>query len=221
MMKERRLLVERLCMALEYRERGVSNRPHRMMRYAWLMARAAGAKSGDCELLSLAAPMHDIGMVGVPSSILSKSGPLAAHEWDEVRRHPGLGAELIGVHEDPLLKVARVMALTHHERWDGEGYPAKLAGEAIPMAGRLMAVIDAFEAMTVTQRHSPPVPGPEAARRIVAESGRQFDPAMVEVFRTALPKMAGIVRAFPDRMEGLHDLDFSASGAARRADKKR
>lgn len=208
--RSRSLLVERLAVTLDYRERGISNRARRLSRYTWLLARAAGARQEMCERIALAAPLHDIGMVGVSEAILHKPGPLEEWEWKEVRVHPELGAELVGEHQDLLLGLVRTIALSHHERWDGDGYPYQLAGEAIPVAGRLMAVIDAFDAMTVTQRHSPPISGIEAARKIIAETGKQFDPAMVVAFRKALPKLGAVLNAFPDRLEGFHDLDFSA-----------
>jgi len=207
--KSRALLVERLATALDYRKRGMSNRPLRLARYTWYLARAAGADADACELISLAAPLHDLGMVGVRESIVYKPGPLDASEWREVRRHPLLGAELIGEQRDPLLALARIAALSHHERWDGKGYPGRLAGNAIPWPGRMLAIVDAFEAMTVTQRHRPPVNGVEAAKRVLAEAGTQFDPAIVEAFRRALPKFRAVLKTWPDRLEGFHNLDFS------------
>jgi putative two-component system response regulator len=108
------------------------------------------------EILSQAAPLYDIGKMGVPEHILIKSDALVDKEWEEVRKHPEIGAGIIGEHKDPLLEQARIMALTHHERWDGTGYPKKLKGNEIPVPGRIMAVADAFEAMTSTQRHRSP-----------------------------------------------------------------
>lgn len=131
-------------------------------------------------------------------------------DWEEMRRHCEIGAEIIGEHRDPLLATARTVALTHHERWDGKGYPKGLAGAAIPWAGRVVAVADTFEAMTATQRRRQPMSVEAAAHAIVAESGKQFDPAIVDAFTKALPKMAAVRKAIRDELAGIHDLDFSA-----------
>ena len=99
-------------------------------------------------MMQIAAPLFDIGKLGVPAEILRKKDKLSAPDWERVKRHPALGAEIIGEHDDPLLKLARQIALTHHEFWDGSGYPQGLKGEAIPWPGRVIAIVDAFEAMT-------------------------------------------------------------------------
>jgi putative two-component system response regulator len=126
-----------------------------------------------------------------------------------MRRHPEIGASLIGQHKDPLLEQARVMALTHHEHWDGTGYPKKLKGNAIPVPGRIMAVADAFEAMTATQRYRSPMTTKEAAKVIASESGKQFDPTVVAAFLKVLPDMEAVHTKYKDELEGIHDLDFA------------
>src|SRR5258705_10640737 len=129
----------------------VGNRVMRLAQYAKLIAQAAGAKPQVCEMMMIVAPLHDVGKLGVPSEILQKKDKLSAPDWERIKRHPKLGAEIIGEHDDPLLKLARDLALYHHENWDGSGYPARLKGADIPWAGRVMAIIDTFEAMTTTQ----------------------------------------------------------------------
>jgi putative two-component system response regulator len=204
-------LIRRLARAMEYREGGLTNRVMRVGHYVQLLARALGLKDKVVELLSQAAPLYDIGKLAVPDHVLRKSDKLVASEWEEIRKHPETGASIIGEHKDPLLEQARIMALTHHERWDGTGYPKKLKGDAIPLAGRIMALADAFEAMTATQRHRSPVTSLEAGRIVVAESGKQFDPKVVAAFVKVAQSFEKVRAHFKDELEGIHDLDFFGS----------
>ena len=167
------------------------------------------------EILSQASPLHDIGKLGMPEHILQKSDKLNAKEWEVVRKHPEIGAGIIGEHPDPLLQQARAMALTHHERWDGTGYPNKLKGNEIPVPGRIMAVADAFEAMTSTQRHHAPISTEEAAKRISAESGKQFDPSVVTAFMRIVKQFDEVRAKYKDELEGIHDLNFAMPVARR------
>ncbi len=202
-------LIRRLARAMEYREGGLSNRVMRVSGYVEALSQAFGLRGKACEVLSQAAALYDIGKIGVPDYILNKSEALNEAEWSEMRRHPEIGAGIIGEHKDPLLEQARLMALTHHERWDGTGYPKRLRGDAIPVSGRLMALADAYEAMTATQRHRSPIAPEEAGRRIAAETGKQFDPRMVAAFRSVEKEFDAVRRRYKDELEGIHDLDFN------------
>jgi putative two-component system response regulator len=202
-------LIRRLARAMEFREGGLTNGVARTCEYVTLLAEALGLKSKVVEILSQAAPLHDIGKLGVPENILLKADKLNEKEWEIVRKHPEIGAGIIGEHRDPLLEQARIMALTHHERWDGTGYPKKLKGNEIPVTGRIMAVADAFEAMTSTQRYHQPVSSMEAARRINAESGKQFDPAVVAAFMKVVKEFDEVRARHKDELEGIHDLNFA------------
>jgi len=204
-------LIQRLARALSYREGGLTSRAIRIGQYARLITEAAGARNETCDLIAHAAPLNDIGKLGVPEVVLRSADHYNAQDWEEMRRHCEIGAEIIGEHRDPLLATARTVALTHHERWDGKGYPKGLAGNAIPWAGRVVAIADTFEAMTATQRRRQPMSVDDAARAIIAEAGTQFDPAIVDAFKKALPKMAAVRKAIRDELEGIHDLDFSAA----------
>ena len=203
-------LIRRLARAMEYREGGLTNRVSRVGHYVQLLAKALGLKDKVVELLSEAAPLYDIGKLAVPDHVLRKSDKLLASEWAEIRKHPETGASIIGEHKDPLLEQARVMALTHHERWDGTGYPKKLKGDAIPLPGRIMALADAFEAMTATQRHRSPIGVVEAGRIVIAESGKQFDPKVVAAFVKVAKNFEKVRLHFKDELEGIHDLDFGS-----------
>jgi len=203
-------LIRRLARAMEYREGGITQRVLRVSEYVQLLAEALGLKGKVCEVLSQAAPLYDVGKMGVPEHILTKSEALNEREWAEMRKHPEIGAQIIGEHKDPLLEQARIMALTHHERWDGTGYPGKLKGDAIPVPGRIMAVADAFEAMTSTQRHRSPISSMEAAKKISADAGKQFDPKVVAAFMKVAKQFDEVRARHKDELEGIHDLDFGA-----------
>ena len=203
-------LIRRLARAMEFREGGLTNRVLRVGEYVELLSQSIGLKSKVVEILAQAAPLYDIGKMGVSEHILKKTDALNEKEWDEMRRHPEIGAGIIGEHKDPLLEQARVMALSHHERWDGAGYPKKLQGNAIPVPGRIMAVADAFEAMTSTQRHRSPISAMDAAKKIAAESGKQFDPSVVAAFMKVVKEFDEVRTRYKDELEGIHDLDFGS-----------
>jgi putative two-component system response regulator len=189
----------------------------RLANYAKLIAQAAGAKPQVAEMMAIAAPLHDVGKLGIPSEILQKTEKLSAPDWERIKRHPKIGAEIIGEHDDPIVKLARQIALTHHENWDGSGYPDGLKGEAIPWPGRVMAVVDSFEAMTATQFYRGPKTIEDAAFEIEKLAGRRYDPKVVEAFKKALPAMLKVREAYADALGDQINLDFAArSGAAPR-----
>jgi len=211
-------LIKRLARVLEFHEsQAVGNRVLRLGHYAKLIAQASGAKPEVAEMMQKAAPLHDIGKLGVPSEILRKAEKLSVPDWERVKRHPQLGAEIIGEHDDPLLKLARQLALTHHEHYDGTGYPQGLKGEAIPWGGRVMAIVDSFESMTSTQFFRDPLPLERAAGEIERGAGTKYDPKLVEAFKRALPVMQKVRETYADQLGDLINLDFSPKGAARPA----
>ena len=203
-------VIRRLGRAMEYHESSaVGNRVARVAQYAKLIAEAAGAKPHICELMLNAAPLYDIGKLGVPAEVLRKPGTLSAPDWERVRRHPELGAEIIGEHDDPMLNLARMLALTHHECWDGSGYPGGLKEAAIPWPGRVMAIVDTFEAMTTTQFHRDPLSIEEAAAAIEDAAGSKFDPDLIGPFKKALPAMREVRAKLSDSLGDMINLDFS------------
>ena len=208
-------LIKRLARVLEFHEsQAVGNRVIRLGHYAKLIAQAAGARPEVADMMQKAAPLHDIGKLGVPSEILRKREKLSVPDWERVKRHPELGAEIIGEHEEPLLKLARQLALTHHEHYDGTGYPKGLKGDAIPWGGRVMAIVDAFEAMTSTQFHRDPLPVERAVGEIERGAGTRYDPKLVEAFKRALPVMQKVRDTYADQLGDLINLDFAPKGAA-------
>jgi putative two-component system response regulator len=211
-------LIRRLARVLEFHEtQAAGNRVMRLGHYAKLIAQAAGARAEVVDMMHKAAPLHDIGKIGVPAEILRKAEKLSAPDWERVKRHPELGAEIIGEHEDPLLKLARQLALTHHEHWDGSGYPKGLKGEAIPWAGRVMAIVDTFESMTSTQFYRDALPVERAVGEIERGAGRRFDAKLVEAFKKALPVMQKVRETYADQLGDLINLDFAPKGVARPA----
>jgi putative two-component system response regulator len=211
-------LIKRLARVLEFHEsQAVGNRVIRLGHYAKLIAQAAGAKPELADMMQKAAPLHDIGKLGVPSEILRKRDKLSVPDWERVKRHPQLGADIIGEGDDPLLKLARQLALTHHEHYDGSGYPKGLKGEAIPWGGRVMAIVDSFEAMTSTQFHRDPLPIERAVGEIERGAGTRYDPKLVEAFRKALPVMQKVKETYADQLGDLINLDFAPKGAQKAA----
>lgn len=213
-------LIKRLSRAMELHESAaVGNRVMRLSQYAALLSHAAGAKPKVCEMMETAAPLHDIGKLGVPAEILRKREKLSVPDWERVKRHPEIGADIIGEHDDALLKLARQLALTHHEHWDGSGYPKGLKGEAIPWPGRVMAVADAFESMTTTQFHREPMSVDDASYEIEKGANRKYDPKVVEAFKKVLPDMKKVLEQYSDSLGDMINLDFApaAKAAARPA----
>jgi putative two-component system response regulator len=144
--------------------------------------------------------MHDIGKIGIPDSILQKPGKLTQEEWAIMREHPVIGARIIGVHTVGLLHMAHDIALTHHERWDGSGYPRGLQGEEIPVVGRIVAVADVFDALTTQRPYKKAWPLNEAIAYIREQRGKHFDPRLVEVFLEQLPAVLEVKERWAEKI---------------------
>ncbi len=147
-----------------------------------LFSKLLGQSKEQQDVMRYGAPLHDIGKVGIPDSILQKPGRLTAEEFEGIKRHTSIGHEMLGAAQSEFLVVGAEIALTHHEKWDGTGYPAGLAGEAIPLAGRIVSIVDVFDALTSERRYKEAWSPDRALAHIVGESGRHFDPALVAVF---------------------------------------
>ena len=192
-LRETRLqIVQRLGRAAEYKDNETGLHVIRMSHFAQLLALAAGCSPAWAEGLLNAAPMHDVGKIGIPDAVLRKPGPLDADEWATMRRHPEIGAEIIGEHPSGVLQLAREIALAHHEKWDGSGYPRGLAGEAIPLSARIVAIADVFDALTTRRPYKEPWPVQDALDHIAAQAGKHFDPALVALFAPLLPQLLEI-----------------------------
>ncbi|CAL95066.1 HD-GYP domain-containing protein [Azoarcus olearius] len=198
-LQETRLsVVRRLGRAAEYRDNETGVHIVRMSRCCALLAARLGWSADACELILHASPMHDIGKIGIADAILLKPGQLDPDEWEIMKSHTMIGAELLAGDDSELFRMAREIALTHHEKWDGSGYPHGLAGEAIPLAGRIVAVADVFDALTSRRPYKGPWTTEAAVDFIRERAGSAFDPAVVEHFLAVLPEVAAIRSASPD-----------------------
>ncbi len=182
-------IIHQLGRAAEFKDNETGLHVMRMSHYCFLLGRAAGMSEEDAELLLQAAPMHDIGKIGTPDRVLLKPGKLDDEEWDIMRKHPMAGAAILGHHPSNLLSLAHEVAETHHEKWDGTGYPKGLQGEAIPLSGRIAAIADVFDALTSDRPYKPAWTVEEALATIKHGAGTHFDPALVEHFERILPEI--------------------------------
>ncbi|WP_404400973.1 response regulator [Idiomarina seosinensis] len=191
-------VVQRLGMAAEYKDEETGFHILRMSHICALLARAIGWNEQQCDLILNASPMHDIGKIGIPDVILLKPGRLDSVEWETMKTHAEIGAKLLATDGSALMDMAREIALTHHEKWDGSGYPNGLAGEEIPIAGRIAALADVFDALT-SERPYKKAWTMEAAVQLISENrGKHFDPQLVDVFLKELPAIASIREQFAE-----------------------
>jgi two-component system response regulator RpfG len=175
----------RLARAGEFRDSETGNHIFRMARYSRLIATAIGLNSGEAETIELAAPLHDIGKIGIPDQILLKPGKLSSAEAVEMRRHPQIGYEIIKDSPSTYLRMGALIALGHHEKFDGSGYPHGLVGDHIPLPARIVALADVFDALT-SQRPYKSAWEPDAAYDYIArQRGSHFDPRLVDAFLEA------------------------------------
>lgn len=191
-------IVQCLGRAAEYKDNETGKHVIRMSLYARALAQAYGCGPEWVEDLLNAAPMHDVGKIGIPDAILLKNGPLTAEEWTVMRRHPQIGAEIIGEHDSQVLQMAYSIALTHHEKWDGTGYPQGLAGEDIPLASRIVAVADVFDALTTERPYKHAWTVDDAMDHIEQQAGAHFDPRLVPLFIGLRPQLEDIRERWKD-----------------------
>jgi putative two-component system response regulator len=175
-------IVERLARAAEYRDDNTGEHTRRVGRLAGLLARTLALAPDDVEMIERAAALHDVGKVGVPDAILLKPGPLTTTEVEIMRNHTVVGAKILSNSRAPLLRMAEAIALTHHERWDGSGYPGGLRRYDIPLVGRIVSLADAFDAMTHTRPYQAAIRVESAVDMLTELSGRFYDPEVVDAF---------------------------------------
>ena len=170
-------------MAAEYRDDDTQMHTKRVGRTAALLAKQLGLSAETVDHLRYAAPLHDVGKIGIPDAVWLKPGALTPEERKMLEQHAEIGGRILAGSRSPILRLAEQIARTHHERWDGTGYPHQLEGDVIPLAGRITAVADVFDVLAHPRPHKKAWPLEQAVDEIVAQAGSQFDPEVVAAFR--------------------------------------
>ncbi len=205
-------LVNRLALAAEYRDDLRGGHNYRIGHGSAILARLMGLPPERCDLIGQSAVLHDIGKIGVPDSIISKPGPLTDEEREIVQRHVLYGAHLLEGSDSPVIQTAHTIALTHHERWDGSGYPYGLVGEKTPVEGRIVAVVDVFDALTSKRPYKAAWTVEEARAFVLDQSGKLFDPAVVAAFEEGLAELLAL-REKSEALVPLPEAEIVPTGA--------
>lgn len=200
--KESRLqIIRSLGMAAEYRDNETGMHVVRISHHARRLALQVGYNEEAAEELFYAAPMHDVGKIGIPDAILLKPGSLDADEWAIMKTHTQIGAQIIGEHKSPLLKLAATLSLSHHEKFNGTGYPKGLKGTEIPHQARILSLVDVFDALLSTRPYKQPWPLDKVLALINKERGEHFDPDLVDAFLKDIPAHLEIQAQWSDKEE--------------------
>lgn len=187
--------IRRLALVAEYRDPDTGAHIERIGRYSELIARRLKLSPGQIELVRHTAPMHDVGKIGIPDSILLKPGKLTPEEWEVMKAHTIIGAEILRGSPSPLLEAGAEIALTHHERWDGSGYPRGLSGEEIPLFGRICAVADVFDALSTNRRYRDALSSEAVFDFLAGQRGKHFDPEVLDAFLASREAIEEIQRS--------------------------
>lgn len=191
-------IIQRLGRAAEYKDDNTGMHVIRMSHYARVLGRAAGMNDTMADTLLDAAPMHDIGKIGIPDRILQKAGALDADEWRIMQSHTDMGTKIIGDDPSELLRMAKQVAATHHECWDGSGYPLGLKGENIPLVGRIVAIADVFDALTSKRPYKEAWTVEDSIAHLQAQAGKQFDPQLIRLFIENMDQIRNLMAQFTD-----------------------
>jgi cyclic di-GMP phosphodiesterase len=175
-------MLRRMAYIAEYRKTNTLSHLERIRGYCFVIATGLGLTATEAKIISYASQLHDIGEIALPDGLHNRAGQLTPFEWEQVKRHPVVGADLLKDSPSSLLQVAGIIALTHHERWDGSGYPRGLQGEDIPLSGRICALADVFDALTTKRAYKAEMSIESALEIIQESSGQFFDPAVVTAF---------------------------------------
>lgn len=186
-------VIRRLGRAAEYRDNETGLHIIRMSKISALLGKACGLNDNQADLLLNASPMHDIGKIGIPDHILLKPGKLDKDEWNIMKTHAVIGADILSGDESSLIVLARQIALTHHEKWDGSGYPYNLKEKDIPLAGRIVAIADVFDALTSERPYKKSWSKDAAIEYLKENKGVHFDPQLVDLFMKNLPEIFHII----------------------------
>ncbi len=184
--------IHRLVLAAEFRDEDTGSHITRICRYSALIAQKLGLKDSEIQNILYAAPMHDVGKIGVPEHILLKPGKLSNAEFEVVKTHTTIGAKILANSKAEVLQIAQKIAIAHHEKWNGKGYPQGLSGKKIPLTARIVAIVDTFDALTTRRPYKDPYPVEVACDIIRKETGQHFDPDVVEVFLEHIDEVLAI-----------------------------
>ncbi|MCG5512949.1 HD-GYP domain-containing protein [Ectothiorhodospira shaposhnikovii] len=206
-------VVQRLGRAAEYRDNETGFHILRMSHTCELLARHVGWSQADCDRMLHASPMHDVGKIGIPDHILLKPGKLTPEEWRIMQTHTTIGGDILSGDDPDLLDLAREIALSHHEKWDGSGYPLGLSGEEIPISGRIAALADVFDALTSERTYKKAWSVQDALELIRELSGSHFDPRLTELFFSLVPEILAIRDRFAEPPGMDADRHLSQGGA--------
>lgn len=190
--------IQRLAIAAEYKDEDTAAHIHRMSNYCAIIARVLHLPPGEVELILHASPMHDVGKIGIPDHILLKPGKLTPEEWTIMKEHSVMGGRILGEAEDDLIKAGEIIALSHHEKWDGSGYPKGLKGEDIPLIGRITAIADVFDALTSKRPYKSPMSNEKAFAIIKDSIGTHFDPKVGEAFFKGIDEILSTQKQYKD-----------------------
>jgi len=204
--------IYRLVTASRYRDEETGAHIHRTGLCSEILAAAAGWPEDRVQRIGLAAPMHDIGKIGIPDAILRKPSSLTPRETEIMRLHATIGAGMLHGSNSPILKMAEQIARCHHEHWDGSGYPAGLAGHEIPESARIVAIVDVFDALTHDRVYRPAMSREEATDILCAGRGSHFDPDLLDLFLERIPEFEQIAALNPDQTTD--DAEFHALAGA-------
>jgi len=187
-------VIRRMAHIAEYRKANTLSHLDRIREYCLILATGLKFSTQEARIISYASQLHDIGEIDLPEQLLTRNGKLTPYEWEMIKRHPVVGAEILNGSPSPILQVGARIALSHHERWDGSGYPQGLIGEEIPVAGRICAVADVFDALTTRRSYKEEVPVEQALQLIQESSGQFFDPEVVKSFSEQFDEILEIRR---------------------------
>ena len=187
--------------AVEKRSKETGSHVKRVANFSYMLAHYYGVKPKQADKIKLASPLHDIGKIGIPDKILNKPGKLNAEEWSIMQTHAQLGYDILSQSQNEILQIGAIISQQHHEKWDGSGYPSRLAGEEIDIVGRITALADVFDALASERCYKPAWPMPKVIELLKSERGKHFDPKLVDILLEHLDEFIAIRDAFPDPID--------------------
>ncbi|MFH1213919.1 MAG: HD domain-containing phosphohydrolase [Candidatus Neomarinimicrobiota bacterium] len=200
--------IKKLAIAAEYKDEGTAEHIYRISYYCVAIARALKLSPHEIEVIQHASPMHDVGKIGIPDGILLKPGQLDKEEWDIMQQHTIIGARILCGSSSELLQAGEIIAKSHHEKWDGTGYPGGIKGDAIPLFGRIVSIVDVFDALTTKRPYKKAFSNEEAFEILKDGRGKHFDPQIVDLFFAIINEILAIQKQYIDHPKPAEPLDI-------------